>query len=215
MENNEPQTQLNINEKGSLKKFYSLNKNYIISLVIFLFILFISFSFYSDRKDKKRIVLSENFIEAKIDLDKKNTNKAISSLKNIIYSNDSTYSTLSFFLILDQNLIEDYTELSLLFDHLLKNNEFKKEMKNLLIYKKAIFNSNFATESALLEEIKPLTNKDSIWKSHALLLLGDYFFSKKEYIKAQDFYTQILLIKNLPSNHYDQAKKKLGTISEK
>jgi hypothetical protein len=215
MVDNIREAQINTSEMSRFKKFYTSYKNYIIFLFITLFLLFASYSFYIDTKNKKRISLSENFIDAKINLQKENKNDALILLKEIIYLNDSTYSTLSFFLILDQNLIEDYTEVSILFDHLLKNNKFKKEMKYLLIYKKAIFNSNFATESALLEEIKPLINEDSIWKSHALLLLGDYFVSKEEYLKAKDFYTQVLTTKNSLRNHYDKATNKLGQIAEK
>ena len=49
------------------------------------------------------------------------------------------YSTLSFFVILNQNLITDYNELlRSMFDHLLTNNEFDKEIRNLLVYKKAL-----------------------------------------------------------------------------
>ena len=32
----------------------------------------------------------------------------------------------------------------------------------------------------LIEILKPIINSDSIWKSHSLLLLGDYFLSKDE-----------------------------------
>ena len=64
-------------------------------------------------------------------------------------------------------------------------------VRNLLIYKKLLFNSNLANESELLEEVKPLLNSETLWKPHALLLLGDYFASKGEYLKAKEFYTQI------------------------
>ena len=131
----------------------------------------------------------------------------------MIYANEPAYSTLSFFLILDQKLITDYTELSVLFDHILKKNKFEKEVRNLLIYKKAVFNSNFSTESALLEEIKPLLNEKSLWKPHALFLLGDYFVSKKEYIKAIEFYQEIFSIKNLHKDLYDHARSQLEMIS--
>ena len=113
----------------------------------------------------------------------------------------------------ESNLITDFKELSALFDHLLKNNRFPKEVKNLLIYKKALFNSNFINESKFLEDIKPLLNKETLWRPHALLLIGDYFLSKKEYIKAKEFYTQILLIKNLQKDFYDQARSKLIFIT--
>ena len=117
------------------------------------------------------------------------------------------------FLILNENLITDYKELLALFDHLLANNKFEKEIENLLIYKKALLNSNFANESELLEGVKPLLNTDTLWRPHALLLLGDYFVSKKEYLKAQQFYAQILSINNLQKDLYEQARLKLSFIA--
>ena len=71
----------------------------------------------------------------------------------------------------------------------------------------------FISESELLEDIKPLLNKETLWSPHALLLIGDYFLSKKEYIKAKEFYAQILLINNLQKVFYDQARSKLIFIS--
>ena len=100
-----------------------------------------------------------------------------------------------------------------MYDHLLKNNKFDEEIRNLLIYKKALFNSNFVTESKLLEDVKPLLNSETLWKPHALLLLGDYYVSRNENIKANEFYQKILLIDNLRKDFYDQAKSQLTTIS--
>ena len=100
-----------------------------------------------------------------------------------------------------------------MYDHLLENNKFEKELRNLLIYKKALFNSNFIIESELLETVKPLLNTDSLWKPHALLLLGDYFMSKGENIKAREFYQQILSMNNLHKDLYDQAKLQLAIIN--
>jgi len=198
-----------ITKKSKLKIFYESNKILIFSSIFILVIFIGSFNFYLSSNEKKKILLSENYVQAKIYLENGNKNKAISILKKVIFANDSTYSTLCFFLILNQNLVTDYKELSILFDHLLDNNKFEKEIKNLLIYKKTLFNSNFISESELLEDIKPLLNTETLWKPHALLLVGDYFLSKKEYIKAREFYTQILLINNLQKDFYDQARSKL------
>ena len=115
--------------------------------------MFGSFSFYLENKEKKRVLLSENYLQAKIYLERGDNNEAINMLKEIIYANDPTYSTLCLFLIMNQNLITDYIELSALFDHILANNKFPKEVKNLLIYKKVLFNSNFVNESEFLESI--------------------------------------------------------------
>ena len=71
-----------------------------------------------------------------------------------------------------------------LFNHILENNKFESEIKNLIIFKKALFKSNFANETEMLNSIKPLINSETVWKPHALLLIGDYFAHKNEYLKA-------------------------------
>ena len=202
-----------ITKKSKLRRFYESNKILIFSSIFVLAIILISFSVYFENKEKNKILLSENYIQAKIYLENKNKDEAISLLKKVIFANDPTYSTLSFFLILNQNLVADHEELSTLFDHLLNNNKFEKEIINLLIYKKALFNSNFISESKLLNDLQPLLNTKTLWKPHALLLMGDYFVAKREYIKAKEFYTQILLINNLQKDFYDQARSKLIFIT--
>ena len=51
----------------------------------------------------------------------------------------------------------------------------------------------------MVKNVKQLINTNTLWKPHALLLLGDYFASKKQYLKAKEFYVQILSLQNL--NH--------------
>ena len=205
--------QYDVTKKSKIKKFYESNKIFIFSSILILIILFGSLSFYLENQERKKILLSENYIQAKIYLENGNKNEALNTLKKVIFANDPTYSTLSFFLILNQNLISDYKEISALYDHLLENNKFEKELRNLLIYKKALFSSNFVNESKLLETIKPLLNIDTLWKPHALLLLGDYFMSKGENIKAREFYQQIFSINNLHKDLYDQARSQLVIIN--
>ncbi len=205
--------QYDITKKSKLKRLYESNKILIFSSILILIIFFGSFSFFLVSKEKKSILLSENYVQAKIYLENGNKIEATNILKNVIFANDPIYSTLCFFLILNQNLISDYKELSVLFDHLLANNKYEKEVRNLLVYKKALFNSNFVNESELLEGIKPLLNKDTLWRPHALLLIGDYFVSKKEYSKAKEFYTEIIYTNNLQKDHYDQATSQLAFIA--
>ena len=207
------EAQYDLTKKSRIKKFYESNKIFIFSLILILIILFGSLSFYLENQERKKILLSENYIQAKIYLENGNNNEALNTLKKVIFANDSTYSTLSFFLILNQNLISDYKEISALYDHLLENNNFEKELRNLLIYKKSLFSSNSVSETELLETIKPLLNTDTLWKPHALLLLGDYFMSKGENIKAREFYQQILSMNNLHKDIYDQAKSQLVIIN--
>jgi len=207
------ETQYDVTKKSKLKKFYEVNKILIFSVILILIIAIASVSFYSERKEKKKILLSDNYLAAKVYLENGDRNKVKNILKTIIFANDSTYSTLSLFLILNENLIVDQGELSNLFDHVLENNKFEKEVKNLIIFKKALFQSNFVSELELLDAVKPLINTETVWKPHALLLLGDYFASKKEYLKAKEFYVQILSLKNLHNELYNHARSQLIFIA--
>ena len=197
MTENFTQAQYDVTKKSKLRIFYESNKILIYSFIFILIVFFVSFSFYLENKEKKKILLSESYIQAKIYLEEGKKNKARDLLKNVILANDPTYSTLCFFLIMNQNLITDTKELSGIFDHLLSKNKYPKEIENLLIYKKALLNSNFVNESDLIESLKPLLNAETVWKPHGLLLLGDYFLSKGEHVKANEFYQKIFPIKNL------------------
>ena len=207
------ETQYDVTKKSKLKKFYEVNKILIFSVILILIIAIASVSFYSETKEKKKILLSDNYLAAKVYLANGDRNKVKNILKTIIFANNSTYSTLSLFLILNENLIVDQGELSNLFDHVLENNKFEKEVKNLIIFKKALFQSNFVSELELLDAVKPLINTETVWKPHALLLLGDYFASKKEYLKAKEFYVQILSLKNLHKELYNHARSQLIFIT--
>ena len=207
------ETQYDVTKKSKLKKFYEVNKILISSVILILIIAIASIIFYSETKEKKKILLSDNYLAAKVYLENGDRNEVKNILKTIIFANDSTYSTLSLFLILNENLIVDQGELSNLFDHVLENNKFEKEVKNLIIFKKALFQSNFVSELELLDTVKPLISTETLWKPHALLLLGDYFASKKEYLKAKEFYVQILSLKNLHKELYNQARSQLIFIA--
>ena len=202
-----------VTKKSKIKKFYESNKILIFSTILVLIIAIASVSFYSEFKEKKKTLLADNYIEAKVYLENGDKIIAKDILKTIIFANNSTYSTLSLFLILNKNLIVDQEALLNLFNHVLENNKFEKEVQNLIIFKKALFQSNFVSELELLETAKPLINNETLWKPHALLLLGNYFVSKKEYLKAKEFYTQILSLRGLHKELYEQARSQLVFIA--
>ena len=205
--------QYDVTKKSKFKVFYDSYKTIIYSTIGILIISFISFNFYLDSKEKKQVLLSENYLQAKLYLDKKNNVEAINLLRNVIFANDPTYSTLALFTIVNQNLIIDQKEISNLFSHVLENNKFSKELKNLLIYKKALFDSNFVDEDILLKSLSVLINSENIWKPHAIILLGDYFMSRGEDIKAIEFYQKIFTLSNLHQDLYNHARSQLLLLS--
>ena len=206
-------TQYDVTKKSRFRKLYDANRLLIFSILFVLIIASISFSFYTASKEKKQILLADNYMVAKFYLQNNERDKGRKILKEIILANNRTYSTLSLFLILDENLVDDQKEISNLFDHLLANNKFEQEVKNLIIFKKTLFLSNFANELEMVENAKQLINTNTLWKPHALLLLGDYFSSKKQYLKAKEFYVQILSLQNLNMELYEQARSQLLLIT--
>ena len=207
------ETQYDVTKKSRFRKLYDANKLLIFSTLFALIIASISFSFYTVSKEKKQILLADNYMVAIFYLQNNERDKGRKILKEIILANNRTYSTLSLFLILDEDLVDDQREISNLFDHLLANNKFEQEVKNLIIFKKTLFLSNFANELEMVENAKQLINTNTLWKPHALLLLGDYFSSKKQYLKAKEFYVQILSLQNLNMELYEQARSQLLLIT--
>ena len=207
------EAQYDITKKSKLKILYDKYKFFIYFLLIILILLFSSFSLYLENKKNKRVSLADDYLQAKVFLDNGEKINATNLLKEIALANDSTYSTLSFFLLINQNLIVDKKDISNLFDHIISKNKFSDEDKNLLIYKKALFTSTYLNESELLDEVKLLLNSNTPWKAHGLLLLGDYFTSKNENLKAIEFYQQVFNIKNLNQDLYSYARFQLSLIS--
>tara|TARA_B100000470_G_scaffold5634_1_gene4118 strand:+ start:135 stop:782 length:648 start_codon:yes stop_codon:yes gene_type:complete len=207
------ETQYDVTKKSKFRRLYDANKLLIFSTLFVLIITSISFSFYTVSREKKQILLADNYMVAIFYLQNNERDKGRKILKEIILANNRTYSTLSLFLILDEDLVDDQKEISNLFDHLLANNKFEQEVKNLIIFKKTLFLSNFANELEMVENAKQLINTNTLWKPHALLLLGDYFSSKKQYLKAKEFYVQILSLQNLNMELYEQARSQLLLIT--
>ena len=169
-------TEKQSNVRNKILKLYGNNKVLIFSFLAFFIVFAVIFTFYIETNEKKKKIIAENYITAKIYLENNERDKAKNILKEIVFTNNSTYSTLSLFLLLNEDLISDKNEKINLFEYVLNNNRFDKETKNLIIFKKALFESNFVSESDLLMSLKPLINEDTIWKPHALLLLGDFFY---------------------------------------
>jgi predicted negative regulator of RcsB-dependent stress response len=213
MAENSFEAQYDLTKKSKLKVFYESNKILIFTFFLIIIISIVSLNLYFKKNELEKIALSEKYIQAKILLGNGNKNEATNILKEIVFENDTTYSALCFFLIVNQNLIIDDNELIILFDHILKNNKFEDEIRNLIIFKKVLLSSNYLKESEIINELKPLLNSESLWKPHALLLLGKYFVSRNEYSKAKEFYSQILSIKNLEKDMYDQAISQLSIIA--
>ena len=187
-------------ENKSFKNLILSNKKKLLLLAGVIFLSLIYFWWADNTKKKDRYKNSEDFISAKIFLSKNENEKSLEILKNIISTNDEVYSPLSLFLIIDRNLNENRENVLKYFDQIISINSLEKDDLNLLKLKKAIYISDSADENDLLEILNPILNSNSVWKYKSLKLLGDYYFNKKEYIKAKQYYSDIL---NLDDQNID------------
>ena len=196
------------NEK--IKDFFLENKKSLISTIIVLILILIGFYSYQLFKDGKKKEISNRYNSIVIDYQIGNELKVAQTLKEIVNAKDRTYSPLALYFIIDNKLVKDKNEINDLFDVLIDKTSLETEIKNLVIYKKALFNADLVNELELLNILNPLINSNSIWKSHALYLMGEFFFNNGEYQKSKDFFQKIISIENSNSEIMINAQRRLN-----
>jgi len=178
------------NEK--VRNYFIKNKVKIISILLTTVIVLIGAYSFDKYKTNQKIEISDKFNSTTLTYSKNTKDNTVKNLVEIINEKDPTYSPLSLYFIIDNKLISDQGELNSYFDILIKNTSLDEEIKNLVIYKKALFNADQAEEGVLLNILNPLINSKSVWKSHALYLMAEYFYSKDQKQKAKEFFNQII-----------------------
>jgi len=193
-----------------VRNFFVNNKNKIISLVVILIVVLVgAFSFEKYQANKKKEI-SNKFNSTTISYSEKTKDLTAKKLVEIINEQDPTYSPLALYFIIDNQLISNDSEINSYFDILIDEISLDKEIKNLVIYKKALFNADTAQESELLNMLNPLIKSESVWKSHALYLMAEYFYSKDQKQKSKEFFNQIVSLESSNSDIKLQAEKRLN-----
>ena len=193
-----------------IKNFFINNKKKLIIIVSIILVIIIGYLSFENSKEKNKIKLANQYNLALIDLNPENKQKTIDEMVNVVKSNDATYSPLALYHLLDNNLLENNDEINTLFNELIEKTNLDNEIRNLIIYKKALFNSDFVSENELLKILNPVINSESIWKSHALYLLAEFFYSKEEKQKAKEFFNQIIALPNANSAIKTESQKRLN-----
>jgi|TARA_B110000259_G_scaffold62105_1_gene73525 predicted negative regulator of RcsB-dependent stress response len=196
------------NEK--IKNFFINNKKNLIVGTLILIVVLVGYFSYEEMQKRNKIKLANQYNLTIIDFKTKDKQKTIDELINLVNENDATYSPLALYFLLDNNLIENKANINSLFNELINETNLEKEIKNLIIYKKALFNSNFVSENDLLQILNPIINSESIWKSHALYLMAEYFYSKGEKQKSKEFFNQILILINSNNDIKIESQKRIN-----
>ena len=196
------------NEK--VRNFFVNNKNKIISTIVILIIILAGTYGFDSYKTNKKKEISNKFNSTTLTHSENTKEISVKNLVEIINEQDPTYSPLSLYFIIDNKLISNQSEINSYFDTLIKKTSLDEEIKNLVIYKKALFNSDQAQESDLLKILNPLINSKSVWKSHALYLMAEYFYSKDQKQKSKEFFNQIANLEDANPDIKFQAQKRLN-----
>ena len=202
-----------INEKTrneKIKSFFIEKKRLLVAIITIILFVILSFYSYQIYKDRSKEELSDKYNTAIIDYNNGDKTRIISSMTEVIENKDSTYSLLALYFLIDNNLIKNEYEANRLFDILINKTSLESEIKNLIIYKKALYNADSISENELLDILKPLVNSNSVWKSHALYLMAEYLYFKKENQKAKEFFNQIIITENANQDIVKEAQKRLN-----
>tara|TARA_Y100000590_G_C15709885_1_gene1009912 strand:+ start:660 stop:1304 length:645 start_codon:yes stop_codon:yes gene_type:complete len=201
------------NEK--IKNFFANYKKQLIIILISIIILVFGIFFYKDYKLGKKEELANKYNLAIIKYNSGKKKNIEIVLKEIIDIKDKTYSPLAFYFLFDNQMIESKDEINDYFDLLINEVNLDKEIKNLTIFKKGLYNSNFVDENQLLNILNPIIKSESIWKPHALYLMAEYYIAQNQKQKAKEFFNQIVVLeKNNPNIKTKAQKRLLADFSE-
>jgi len=193
-----------------IKIFFENNKKKIIIIVSTILVLLITYLSLEEVKKVNKIKLANEFNTTLITYNIDEKEKTINKMINIINKKDVTYSPLALYFLIDNNLIEDKIKINTLFDVLIDETNLDKEIKNLIIYKKALNNSDFLNENELIQMLKPILKSESVWKPQALYLIAEYFYSKGEKTKAIDFFREITKLTNINNDIKLESQKRIN-----
>jgi len=193
-----------------IKDFFTKNKKLFISVLILLILILLVFYSYKIYQDKNKIKISDKY-NSTVMKHKNGVNSGIvSAMQEIVENKDATYSPLALYYLIDNKLISDQNKINNLFDTLIKKTSLDSEIKYLIIYKKALYNADTINEGQILEILNPVINSTSVWKSHALYLIAEYFYSKGEKQKSKEFFSQIITLENANLDILKETQKRLN-----
>ena len=196
------------NEK--IKNFFIKYKNKLITILLIIILSLFSYFGFKEYKSRQKIEISNLYNSIIINFSENNKDLTKKDLINLIKKKDPTYSTLSLYFLIDNDLVSDLKTINELFDILINETSLEKEIKNLIIYKKALINADNILENDLLEVLSPIINSESVWKSHALFLIGEYFYSKNQKQKSKEFFSKLITLDYANQDLKKKAQKRLN-----
>ena len=191
-----------------IKNFFSNNYKKLISALVLILLILFSYFGYQEYKKRTKLEIAEIYNQITLKQITIENTSDIQQLVKIIEEKDPIYSALSLYFIIENDLVNDQRKINNFFDLVIKSQK-EKEIQNLIVFKKAMYNAETISENDLLDILNPILKSESVWKSHALLLMADYFEHNNNLIKSKDFLEEIVNSKLTNNEIKIEAERRL------
>ena len=197
-------------KQDKLLNFFKKNKFIIviiISLILLIIFIIIGKNIIFENRAKKNT--QEYVIILNLIKDKK-VDEAKKRLEILKDSKINLYKVLAISKLLELSKENKNEQISIL-DYAIKS-DIEKNDKDLFKIKKALLSFDNLDEQQFLNLLNPGDFKNSPWRLLSLEILGDFYLSKGQKIKAKDVYDQALKISDIPEIFKKDLEKKIKDI---
>ncbi|MGI9082710.1 MAG: hypothetical protein ACR2IW_00650 [Candidatus Fonsibacter lacus] len=197
-------------KKDRILNFFKKNKFIIIIIISLIFLTIfiivgknILFESRAKKNTQEYVIILGLINDKKIDEAK----KKLEILKD---SKINLYKVLAISKLLELSK-ENKNEQILILDYAIRS-DIEKNDKDLFKIKKALLAFDNLEEQQFLNLLNPGDFKNSPWRVLSLEILGDFYLSKGQKIKAKDVYDQALKISDIPEIFKKDLEKKIKDI---
>ena len=197
-------------KQDKLLNFFKKNKFIIviiISLILLIIFIIVGKNIIFENRAKKNT--QEYVIILNLIKDKK-VDEAKKRLEILKDSKINLYKVLAISKLLELSK-ENKNEQILILDYAIKS-DIEKNDKDLFKIKKALLAFDNSDEQQFLNLLNPVDFKNSPWRVLSLEILGDFYLSKGQKIKAKDVYDQAFKISDIPEIFKKDLEKKIKDI---
>lgn len=146
--------------KEKVLELFKKNKFKFLILFFILLISLISYQVINISNKKQNIFLSETYVKVGILLAENKREESKKYLEKIIKEGDNFYSLLALNIFLEENLISDKNKILYYFD-IIEGKNFSDELKDLILFKKALFLIKTNDNELGIKILSNLVQKDS------------------------------------------------------
>ena len=194
-------------------KFINFYKKYKLIIIIFLSLIILTIAFIVGKniifENRAKKYTQEYVVILSLINDKKIAEAKI-RLEILKDSKINLYKVLAISKLLELSKENKNEQISIL-DYAIKSN-IEKNDKDLFKIKKALLAFDILDELQFLNLLNPSDFKNSPWRVLSLEVLGDFYLSKGQKIKAKDIYDQAIKISDIPEIFKKDLEKKIKDI---